>query len=156
MPRPRKTASAMLASGNRSELSRAELAGRASGDVVLDMGDMRPPVWLPEKLLGDFERICGLLGEHGVRDELFEDAAAHLCVCSRNLRLADQMLEAAITDPSGDVDELAKVYRMHDTAFKQWRAMLNDMGLTPRTCSYLRREDRDKPANPFAEFAAGP
>lgn len=146
----------MRASGNRSELSKAELAERERCDVVLDKTDMRPPVWLPGKLVPDFERVCGLLHEHGVRDELFEDAAAHLCVCSRNLRLADQMLESAITDPDAGPDTVAKVYRMQDTAFKQWRAMLNDLGLTPRTCSYLRRDDAaEKPVNPFAEFAGG-
>lgn len=139
--------------GGRRHLSRAELAERAASDVVL-LGHMEPPEWLDDGLLASFTRICAQMADHGVADPMFEDAVAQLCLCSRNLRTADQMLARAISDEMADADDVAKVYRMQDTAYRQWRSLLNDMGLTPRTCGYLRQADADaeRPANRFADL----
>lgn len=156
MPRPKKTAAAMLDGGNRSRISKAELAERGRGDVEVGTLPMEPPAWLPDALRGDFARTASTMAAHGVADGMFSDAAARLAVCSRNLALADAMLDRALSDPAAEPAAAAAVYRMQDTAFRQWRNMLNDLGLTPRTCSYLRRGEGDgRPANRFADLVGG-
>ena len=121
MPRRRKPVSLMVAEGNPSELSRAEMAERRAREPRPTCLDPSPPDWLPDRLVPEFEEIAAKL--KGVAPDFFteldEDCLGRYLVAREQYVSASELYERA--RDGGDVDDMAKCARMQDIAFKQCR-----------------------------------
>lgn len=155
MPRRRKPVSLMVAEGNPSELSRAELAERRAREPRPTCLDPSPPDWLPDRLVPEFEEIAAKL--KGVAPDFFteldEDCLGRYLVAREQYVYASELYETA--RDGGDVDDMAKCARMQDIAFKQCRMSGNDLGLsiTSRCSLVVPQPQEARSENRFARFA---
>lgn len=142
----------VIARGKKN-LTKAEIETRRAQELKVEYKDVKPPGYLPAKLKDEFEDIAKKLVAIGVMTELDEDCLARYLISHDSYLKYNKILSKAMR--SGDVNEIAKVQRIQDIAFKQCFQAANALGLTISSrCKLVvpTVEAPEKPKNKFGRF----
>lgn len=142
----------VIARGKKN-LTKAEIETRRAQELKVEFKDVKPPEYLPAKLKDTFEDIAKKLVTIGVMTELDEDCLARYLISHDSYLRYNKMLSKAMR--AGDVNEIAKVQRIQDIAFKQCFQAATALGLTISSrCKLVVPivEADEKPKNKFGRF----
>ena len=122
----KKNLEVIMGNGNSSHLTKEEIEKRQNEEIKIETKEVIAPVYLPDDLKAEFDRIAGRLLEIGIISDLDSMSLARFIVAEYQYEeITKKML--TITTPN-------KIYKnlsdLQDKFFKQARASANDLGLT--------------------------
>ena len=140
----------------KKHLTKAEIAQRQAQEVRLDKPKkIKPPVWLPGDLVGEFKALAKELLESDMGAAgLDRDTIGRYLVAQAQYAAATRMVRDALDRESGE--EVSLWTQAQGEYFKQARACANDMGLTITSRCRLvvpeRSAQSGEDANPFLQL----
>ena len=140
----------------KKHLTKAEIAQRQAQEVRLDKPKkIKPPVWLPEDLVGEFKTLAKeLLAADMGAAGLDRDTIGRYLVAQAQYTAATRMVRDALDREAAD--EVGFWTKQQAEYFKQARACAVDMGLTITSRCRLvvpeRSAQSGEDANPFLQL----
>ncbi|MBR0575691.1 phage terminase small subunit P27 family [Proteiniclasticum sp. BAD-10] len=110
-------------------MTKAQIEERKAQELNVDLKDVQPPSYLTARQKKEFNEIAGKLLQLNIMTELDEDSLARYLVAQDQYLEANKMYRRAVRE-KWLIDDLDKITRMQDRAFKQCRASASDLGLT--------------------------
>ena len=135
MARPREPIKLIEYKGKK-HLSKKEIEERKEQEIDVPFTDIKPPKYLNKRQKKEFKEISDKLVKIGIFTELDIDTLArHLQCKDLYLQYTEQLNQLLSTKPTEEeedcyLDNIGKIQRMQDTAFKQCQSSARDLGLT--------------------------
>lgn len=149
MAGPRQPISLIEAKGKK-HLTKKEIEERKATEVKGETDNVKAPLYLPEDLKIEFDRIANELLRIDIMSNLDNEALARFVVSEFNYqKITKEVLKTSIDD-----EKYFNYLIMQEKAFKQSRQAATDLGLTisSRCKLIIPKKEEKKPENKFAKF----
>lgn len=149
MAGPRQPISLIEAKGKK-HLTKKEIEERKATEVKGKTDNVKAPLYLPEDLKIEFDRIANELLRIDIMSNLDNEALARFVVSEFNYqKISTEVLKTSIDD-----EKYFNYLIMQEKAFKQSRQAATDLGLTisSRCKLIIPKTEEKKPENKFAKF----
>lgn len=127
MGRSKQPVDLLIAKGKK-HLTKAEIQERRNSEIKVDFKDVKPPEYLPQSLVEEFNDIANKLITIGILTELDADCLARYLLSKQTYLQYTKLLTVALK--KNDLNAMDKLMSLQDKAFKQTRASAGDLGLT--------------------------
>ena len=161
MAQPKKPINLHMAGGNKSRLTKAEIATRQAREVSAPVGGLDPPDHLSEKQKAEYHKYARLLVELEIFSDLDIETLAGWIKSKDeyvSLTLARaELMEGFDINDTDTFKKIESISRLQDRAFRQMRSAANDLGLTisSRCRLVVPKTDTEPKGNKFARFETG-
>lgn len=143
---PRQPLNLILFKG-KTHLTKKEIQERRDQEVIVPVGEVHAPKYLPKELLSEFNKISVKLVEIGIFTDLDVDALCRFLIAREQYIKTMNLLRD--TNPEEDgITYYDRILRTNDTLFKQCRVAAQDLGLTISSrCNLLvPKKKREEPS----------
>lgn len=128
MARPRQPLQLIQAKGN-SHLTKKQIEQREKEELKVDgLNNVTAPEYLNDKLVKEFYTIAEKLISLNIMTELDEDTLARYLLSKQQYLQYTVLLTRA--SANNNIDDMERLSRLQDKAFKQCRSGAADLGLT--------------------------